>query len=100
MYRRKMLSLMTSAGLGFGFLPSIVSDPHFGDWESETWDAGTHYWRWHRNGELLLQYKDYGADDVVSVQKFTADGAPDRQIVPQKEANSTKEALLIISTYQ
>jgi hypothetical protein len=100
MYRRKVLSLMTSAGLGFGFLPSIVSDPHFGDWESETWDAGTHYWRWHRNGELFFQYKDYGAYDLVSVQKFTADGELDRQIVPQREVDSRKEALQIISAYQ
>ena len=78
---------MTSAGLGFGFFPSVVSDLHFRDWESETWDAGTHYWRWHRNGELFFQ-------------KFTADGELDRQIVPQKEVNSRKEALQIISTYQ
>ena len=98
--RRKLLSLIGAAVFGVGSTASAASTVSIDDWDSDTWEAGTHYWRWHRDGELFFQYKDYGEQDFVSVQKFSADGDFEGRIVPQTEVNSKEEARKIISKYQ
>ena len=100
MNRRRLFYSMLSVGLGLDTLNPILSNLCLRGWESKTWEAGTHYWRFHPNGELFFQYKNYGQQDFVSVQKFSSEGEFQREMVPQKEVNSKKEALKIISAYQ
>jgi hypothetical protein len=97
--RRKLLSLIGAAVFGVGSTTSAASTVSIDDWDSDTWDAGTHYWRYHRDGTLFFQYKDYGEQDFVSVQKFSADGDFEGQIVPHTEVSSKQEALQVISKY-
>ncbi|MFC7043682.1 hypothetical protein [Halonotius sp. GCM10025705] len=98
--RRKLLSLIGAAVFGVGSTKSAASAVSIDDWDSDTWEAGTHYWRRHRDGTLFLQYKDYGEHDFVSVQKFSVDGGLERRIVPQMDVASKEEARKILSKYQ
>ena len=98
--RRKVLSIIGAAVFRVGSTTSASSTVSIDDWDSTTWEAGTHYWRYHRDGTLFFQYKDYGEHDFVSVQKFSADGDFEGQIVPQTEVSSKKEASNILSKYQ
>ena len=97
--RRKVLSLIGAAVFGVGSTTSAASTVSIDDWDSDTWDAGTHYWRRCRDGTLFFQYKDYGEQDFVSVQKFSADGDFEGRMVPQTEVSSKEEARKIISKY-